>query len=203
MPSLQAAVGQGDPPIPLRFGQGSRTQLLDCDHANRNADDEIETGCFTGYATNPTGDCSAYGNGDLPPKDYFNDPNAQLHRRRERRHRPGQVRAGLGTTVRDAGLRFAPQQLGALPVGQHDSAPDRLAVCRPHRHGHRSVQRRRRRAGADPEVRRVLRHRLEHRLECMQRRQRATSRLRPGSPFDTKADDLGTLRELRCNDQQR
>ncbi len=118
VPTLQAAVGQGDPPIPLRFGQGSRTQLLDCDHANRNADDEIESGCFTGYATNPAGDCSAFGNGDLPPQNYFNTPT------------PNCIAVANGSTVgqvgqastvgsgNGCGVRSAPQQLGPLPVRQ-------------------------------------------------------------------------------------
>ena len=69
-PAIRAATGPSDPPLTLRFGQGSRTQLLDCDHSPRNPDEEIETGCVTGYSLNPPpGDCSAYGGGGsgLPP----------------------------------------------------------------------------------------------------------------------------------------
>ena len=75
-PSFAATTSLTDPPQTLRFGQGSRTQLLDCDHSPRNPDEEIATGCYTGYASSVTGDCSAYGSGGsgLPPASYVNIP---------------------------------------------------------------------------------------------------------------------------------
>jgi hypothetical protein len=75
-PILQAATSTTDPVQTLRFGQGSRTQLLDCDHSPRNPDEEIATGCYTPYAESISGDCSAYGSGGstLPPATYSPPP---------------------------------------------------------------------------------------------------------------------------------
>ena len=78
-PPLRVAQSEFDPPIVLRLASksGSLNQALDCDHPNRNLDDEVRDGCQTFYSRNLR-DLVCSGNGgptwtssNLPPSTFI------------------------------------------------------------------------------------------------------------------------------------
>jgi len=74
-PDLQTGQA-GEAPILLRFASpsGSLNQALDCD-AGATFETEVRVGCQQPYAENErAGDCSNYGNNDLPPSPLDPDP---------------------------------------------------------------------------------------------------------------------------------